>query len=130
MLGDIPVFDITLVAGEDLTGQQYKAVKLNAAGAAIKAAAGDGLFILQNTPKAGTAASVRFHGISFGITAGAITAGDRVTSDASGLLVKATKAQVATTNITGTSSLGIAMRSAGAGETITVLMRSNEIVNV
>ena len=51
MLGDVRVFDMTRVAGEDLTNHMYKAVKLNASGQAVKAVAGDGMWVLQNTPK-------------------------------------------------------------------------------
>lgn len=129
MLGDVPVFDMTLVAGEDLTNHMYKAVKLNASGQAVKAVAGDGMWVLQNTPKVNAAAAVRVHGISFGYLTGAVTAGNRVTSDVTGGIVAATKAGVAAAAITGTTAIGIALKTGVVGDLIPILMDRQEVSN-
>ena len=114
MNGDCPVFDMTLVAAADLTASMYRVVKIDSNGKAALAVSGDGMFFLQNSPKAGTAAAVRVHGISFAIAGAAITAGAKVTSDANAAVVAA----VATKN-----AIGIALKAAtAAGEVIPVLM--------
>jgi hypothetical protein len=53
--------DVTLVAGADLSGQQYKPVAL----AGVLAGSADGIFgILQNKPATGEHATVRVTGLS------------------------------------------------------------------
>ena len=130
MAYDIPMFDVTFPAAADLTAAQYTGVKLDTNGAVVAAAAGDAQFILQNTPKSGTAARVRVHGISLALAGGTIAAGDRVTTDGTGKFVKATKAAVSGTAVTGTSSVGIALKGAASGELFSVLLRFAEVVNV
>ena len=109
MLGDIPVFDITLKAAADLSTYQYKAVKLDANGNAVAAVSGDGLFLLQNTPPNNGAASVRVHGISFAVAGAAVAVGVRVMSDANAKIVAAT---------TGQKAIGISLKAAATADEI------------
>ena len=113
MAGDINKFDFTLKAAADLSAYMYKGVKLDASGNAVPAVLGDGLFILQNTPISGSAASVRAQGISFAIAGAAVAAGVRVMTDANGAIVAAT---------TGKQAIGISLKAAAAaGDVITIL---------
>jgi hypothetical protein len=113
MNGDCPVFDMTLTAAADLQTFMYRGVKIDSAGHAVAGVLGDGVYLLQNTPKNGAAASVRAHGISFAIAGAAIAADARVMTDANGAVITAT---------TGKVSLGRALKPAtAAGEIITVL---------
>jgi len=58
-------FDVTLVAGADLSAQQFKLVGKLASGVTVLATSADNFFgILQNKPQAGEFATVRVDGIS------------------------------------------------------------------
>ena len=77
------------VAGADLTGHQYRWVKLNSADtsqiAVIPVAAvGEGIGILQNAPRAGEAANVAYLGVSKLVASGAIGVAGAVQSAADG----------------------------------------------
>ena len=83
-------------AGADLTGDQYKIVKLNASGQVVLAGSGElAIGVLQNKPNSGEAAQVRIFGLTRMIFAIAgPEPGDRIMSDASGLGVTATGAGI------------------------------------
>lgn len=74
--------DVTIVAGADLSGQQYKPVNL----AGVLATSADNVFgILTNKPQAGEHATVRWHGIakaymSCSLGLGALVMGSAATS--------------------------------------------------
>lgn len=76
----------TFVAGEDLTGHQYKAVALStSADDTVVKPSGQGAMcigILQNAPKQGAQASVCIHGVSQFIGGDTVTRGTRVTANA------------------------------------------------
>ncbi len=88
------VYDESFVAGEDLSGDQYKIVKLDTtAGQVVKAGAGEGIGILQNKPESGQRAQVRLLGLSrifLNANAPNVTAGDKIKSDANGFGVQST----------------------------------------
>ena len=115
MAYEIPVFDLgTLVAGADLSGDQYRWVKMGTAGTAGKvvlcSAAGEiPLGILQNCPRLGESASVRILGVSKVVMAIAevLVAGDMVGTAATANAMKAT---------TGQNTAGM-MLEAGTGST-------------
>jgi hypothetical protein len=91
--------DISLLAGADLSAAQFKAVKVDNAGAAVLAAAGDfAIGVLQNAPASGQAATIRVSGKSKFAGDAAVAAGAKVTSSADGQIVTAT---VATDNVLG-----------------------------
>jgi hypothetical protein len=113
--------DITLVAGADLSAQQYRAVKINSSGLAIMANATDlnQIGILQDKPASGQVGTVRTEGITKARAGAAVTAGDRVTSDANGSLIVAT---------TGRQVMGIALTSAVNNDIFTVLLSERGVV--
>lgn len=85
-------FERTGIAGEDLSAKQYYIVQLNATGG-IEVAEGATDFIvgvLQNKPASGEAATYRFLGTSKVVSAGSVTIGAWVTTDASGKAVVTT----------------------------------------
>ena len=80
------VWDESFPAGADLTGDQYKIVKLNASGQVVLAGAGElAVGVLQNKPDSGEAAQVRIFGLTRMLTKGSnAEPGDLVRSDAGG----------------------------------------------
>ncbi len=126
MAYEIPVLDITLTAGADLSAAQYCFVKANANGQAVLAAAGEPVIgVLQNKPANGQVAQVRIYGVTKVVAGGAVAKGALVASDAAG---KAKTAVVTTANtttgaLTGSHVAGIALQSAAAsGEIIPVAL--------
>ncbi len=93
-LREIAVYDESFVAGEDLSSDQYKIVKLHTtAGQVVKAGAGEGIGILQNKPESGQEARVRLLGLSrlfVNANAPNLSPGDKVKSDANGFGVQST----------------------------------------
>ncbi|RJQ04428.1 MAG: hypothetical protein C4551_10770 [Bacillota bacterium] len=90
MAHEIPVENVTLIAGADLSASQYLAVKINASGQAILAGAGENAVgILQNKPASGQAAEVMALGISKVVYGATVTAGQNLAADAAGKLVPA-----------------------------------------
>jgi hypothetical protein len=78
-------------AGADLTGQQYNAVKLDAAGDVVVAGAGElAIGVLQNAPNTGEAASVVALGGALAVAGGSIDEGAFLKVDAAGDLVATT----------------------------------------
>ncbi len=83
------VYDESFIAGADLSGDQYKIVKLDTtAGQVVLAGAGEGIGVLQNKPESGQRAQVRLLGLTRIVVDGSGTSmapGARVKSDASGV---------------------------------------------
>lgn len=113
--------DISAVAGADLSAQQFRGVKLNAAGALVLGNATDlnQIGVLQNNPGNGQPATVRISGVTKARAGGVVTAGDRVTTDLNGNFIVAT---------TGRQVMGIAMTSAVANDIFTILLSERGVV--
>jgi len=122
MAFEIPLFDVSLVAGADLSASQYKAVKVDNTGKAVLCSAvGDpAVGILQNNPKAGQTAQVRIFGVTMAVAGAAVTVGSIVGTDANGKVVAATEATANTTDgtISGSRAVGIALESASAADQV------------
>lgn len=122
--------DITLLAAADLSAKQFFAVKVDSAGKAAVAGAGQTVAgILQNDPASGQAGTVRVLGVSKAEAGGTVAAGDRVAADANGALVAATASTVNTSDaggasdpVVGSNVIGIALEGASAGEIFAVLI--------
>lgn len=90
MAWEVPVLDISLIASDEFTDNQYFFVVVNADGELELAGDGEAaLGVLQNklgeaTEAAGEAASVRVYGVSEIVAGASITAGEEVASDANG----------------------------------------------
>lgn len=94
---------LSYVAGADLSGQQFRFVKLNAQGQVVLAAAGEfAIGVLQNNPTSGDAATVAVSGITKVRAGGVIAVGAAVASDGSG------NAKTAVAGSTNTSDAGAA----------------------
>lgn len=120
--------DVRIAAGADLSTHQYKAVKVNSAGAVVLAATGEhALGILQNAPASGEVAIVRIMGTSLAKADGTgVTRGDRISSGAAGVIKATTNAatglSVTNTNDAGATTdlligayvLGVALETAAA----------------
>lgn len=108
---------VSLNAGADLSAaaKMFTAVKVDSNGNVISAStAGEAVIgIIQNTGKLGDPIKVGIGGISKAKTAGAITAGGYVSTNASGLFIAAT---------TGHKVVGTALVTAASGDVIPVLL--------
>lgn len=82
----------TIEAGEDMDTKQYYIVQQDSSGdAEVGESATDLLLgVLQNKPKSGEGALIRFAGTSKVVAAGSISVGAEVTSDAAGKAVTTT----------------------------------------
>lgn len=80
---------ITVVASQDLTGHQFKAVGLHG-GVGVSAALAAG--ILQNKPATGDHATLAYRGHVKALTGGAVNSNSPVTVNASGFIVAYTPA--------------------------------------
>lgn len=109
---------ISLPAAADLSAAQYKIVTVNSSGqAALANATSTVVGVLQNKPSAaGRVATIADRGVSKVVAGAAITAGARVTSDASGNAVAA--------SIAGDAVLGIALTGAASGDVFPVLIQT------
>lgn len=113
MAYEIPLQKLTLVAGANLTANQYRAVVVNNTGKAALAGAGSRVVgVLQNKPDNGQAAEIMVLGVTKAIYGGTVTAGAALESNASGQLVAQTTGQV----------VGIALESGVSGEVHPVLL--------
>ena len=85
---------ITLTAGADLSGDQYKLVQLSATNTVTLASAVTQAVIgvLVNAPASGEAAEVAIEGVVKVIAGGSVGATDFVTTNSSGLAASATQA--------------------------------------
>lgn len=123
MAWELPIQLITAKAGEDLSAAQYRAVKFNANGEAVKAGAAEAAIgILQNAPKLGEYATIMVSGISKAVIgAVAVTPGTKLTPDANGALEAATPIDF-TTSTPPDPVIAIAVAAAGAGAIGSVLI--------
>lgn len=116
-------FEKSFVSTNDLSLKQYFIVKADTANdqsVVLGAAATDPIVgVLQNKPKAGQGALVRFIGTSKVIAGGTITRGDKVTSNASG--------QAITTVTAGNTVVGIALSSAVVGDIVEILLAISRV---
>jgi len=76
-------------AGADLTAHQYRAVKVDAAGKIVAAAAGERAFILVDTPDSGEWGTVVVGGVTKAAVGAAVAPMDPLTPDANGELIPA-----------------------------------------
>lgn len=126
------ICEVSLIAGADLSANQYRFVKISAARtAALCSAAGEKAFgVLTNKPTSGQTASVAVGGVAMVKAGAAISAGDAVATDASGKAKTAVAATVDTTGSNATEDtdgsfvMGIAVEAAAAdGDIIAVLIQ-------
>ena len=111
---------ITLEAGADLSGDQYKLVKLSAGKAVLCAAATDApVGVLQNKPGSGEAATVCVSGATKLLAGATINSGDLVGTDASGTADAKTPGTDTTEYVVGTALTG-----AASGEILTALINT------
>lgn len=111
---------ITLEAGADLSGDQYKFVKLSAGKAVLCAAATDApVGVLQNKPTSGQAATVAVSGVTKLLSGGTITAGNLLGTDASGTADAKTPGSDTTEYVAGT-----ALADASSGEVLSALINT------
>jgi hypothetical protein len=116
MAADNNVQSITIPASADLSAQQYRCITVDSNGrAAVANATALVVGVLQNEPSAtGQAATVAFAGMSKARAGGTITAGARVTADASGNVIAATTA--------GDAVLGVALDGAANNDIVRILI--------
>lgn len=115
MAFEIPVLDITLEASADLSADQFKLIQTDSSGqAALTGAGGVVTGILQDEPDAaGQGAAVRVYGVTKVKAGAAISVGDQIESDASGLAITTTTGYI----------IGIALEAASAsGDIIPMLI--------
>jgi len=119
MAYEIPGFSFTLPAAADLSALQFRAVNVDATGkAALPAALGRIIGVLQNKPTLNQAATIVCSGISKVTAGAAIAAGANVEVDALGRVI---------TRATGIPA-GIALEAAsGAGIVIAVYLAPAQI---
>lgn len=120
----------SLPAGADLTGSQFRAVRVNASGLLVAAALGQfACGILQNNPNAGQPGNFLFSGVSKARLGGPVAAGTEVSSAADGRLIDATEARVNTSDAGSTADpviasnvIGVALQGGVAGDIVPVLV--------
>jgi hypothetical protein len=112
---EVPGFKFTRIAAADLSARQFRFVNIDNTGkAAMPAAGGRAIAVLQNKPGSGQACELMFSGISKVEAGAAVTAGDNVATDVQGRAVL---------SATGNTIIGIALESAsGPGIVIPVLL--------
>lgn len=100
---------VTILAGSDLSANQYSFVNRNASNQLALAGAGlDADGVLYDKPSAqGRAAAVAINGVAKVLLGGTVAVGDDVTSDATGRAVTAT---------TGDVILGVCAKGGAVGE--------------
>lgn len=106
MATDSPVvLQRTYTAGADLSGQQYRFVKMNTSGAIVPIAAVTDrpLGVLQNNPASGQAAVVMSIGITKLYAGGNITPSDGISTSAAGLALTVNLAATTPIIIAGTA---------------------------
>lgn len=90
MAYELPIPQLSLAAGESLTGGQYKAVKVDSSGNIVACGAGEsGIGVLQDKPDTGQMGLVWMYGVTKAYCGGTVSKGDAVTPDASGKFVVA-----------------------------------------
>lgn len=104
---------ITLVAGADLSEQQFRFVVVNAAGKAVVAGAGAAAVgVLTNDPLEDQAGTVDIGGVTKVVAGATVAAGARVESNAAGAAITLDSGE----------ALGTALSGGAAGENISVLL--------
>ena len=105
---EVRVWDESFVAGADLSGDQFRVVKIDSAndGEVDRAGAGQGIGILQDHNKAGREASVRLLGMSKGLSGASFGNGIELAANSSGKLVSASSGNlvICTSNTTSTGA--------------------------
>lgn len=123
------VMDIPgLIAGADLSAEQYAAVKIGAAFSvsAFAAATDDFLGVLQNKPAAaGEPANVVVLGTTKARLGGTVTAGDRLKVQADGEFVTAT--EITDGSAADEQVVGIALESGADQEVIKICLTGNAL---
>lgn len=117
-------YDISLVAGADLTAQQFRGIILNAGGAGIVAgAAAQPIGVLQNNPPNGGEAQVRKDGITkMVVGAGvAVAINNRIGLDGAGAARPA---------VAGDPIVGRALTAGGAAAIVSVLLNTDRLLTV
>ena len=113
-------------AGADLSGDQYRAVALNASGQIVRAGAGaKAVGILVDKPRAGQHGTVAVSGVTKAVAGGAVAPGDYLSTDANGAVVPATDTAVSDGTAPGTQGthiIGQALEGAAAGELVTLVL--------
>lgn len=125
MAYQIPVLDITLVAGQDLQESQFRGVAISEDGEAVLPNHTDAetvLGFLQNDPEEGEAASIRVYGVTKAIASTTdVNYGTEVEVDADGRISDAGDDDVV---------LGIALLDAGAtDDVVSVLLTHQGIIS-
>jgi hypothetical protein len=113
MGGDVLVWDRTFIAGADLTGKQFYAVK-HGSGANEVVLSGDGeeaIGILQTEATQGRGVSVRLLGESWWVAGASVTAGAKVGSGANGKAAPKTNAAW----VLGTAPTGVTLAATPTG---------------
>jgi hypothetical protein len=110
--------EISLVAAADLSAKQYYFIKIDSAGKAALAGAGEfAIGTLSNKPAAGDIANVAVGGVVKAFSAGTIAAGVVIAADAAG------KAKAAVAGATTSSNaIGVTLESSVAGDIVAVLL--------
>ena len=109
------VMNLPFVAAADLSGAQYKGVKLDSTGKVVLTDATSlTVGILQTKPTAGQVGTVAVSGVTKVLLGGTVAANARVMCNASGLGIAATTA--------GNAVLGIALEGGVSGDIIPVLI--------
>jgi hypothetical protein len=117
---ETPLFKLSREAAADLSTKQFTFVKLDSNGkaAAVAGTTDVPVGILQNDPSAaGRAAEIMVSGVSEIIAGGALTAGNQVSTDASGRAVAVTAGTDTTRYVVGHVLIGCS----NSGERATVL---------
>ncbi len=83
---------VSVDAGADLSALQYRIINISGTLAVTEITA---LGVLQNDPESGESATVGYRGHLKGKTGGAVTKGDRLTSNSSGALVSVSSGDTA-----------------------------------
>lgn len=136
--------DMLIAAGETLTSDLGKSVKVHSDGTAIKSGAGEpSMGVLQNAPASGAIAIVRVAGVTRGkADATGVTRGNYISSGAAGVLRASTDAATglghvntsdggsSTDALRGGYVLGIALETAAANATFGLLLTHSGVCAV
>lgn len=113
---------ISLIAGEDLSSDQYTVLFLDTADNTVKkatAATSIAIGVLQNAPASGEAAEVAIGGVSKVLAGGTLTLGQLVASDRTAATIETT---IAAGTATYGHAIGRALEAAASGEYFELLI--------
>lgn len=140
MATEAPVFVVPgMLAGADLSADQFKLVKQNGTGKQVILCSSAGEFVfgvLQNKPDAvAKAATIQTLGMSKVLAGASVSIGDQLKCDATGRAVAASAANVDATSASTTEAVkgsfvfGVALEAASAaGEVISVDLRPSALI--